>query len=57
MHITSDRNLLACEQDQRDGVAVAADTLLRALQLEHPEIVRHLQDKAAANRKDQTHEH
>jgi len=45
---TEDRN----EQDQREGAAVAADALLRALQREHPEIVRHLQNKAAANRKD-----
>ena len=56
MHVTSDRNLFTSEQDQREGVVVAADALLRALQREHPEIVRHLQDKAAANRKEQSND-
>ena len=52
MHVTSDHDLFIREQELREEVSGAADALLRALQREHPEIVRHLQDKAIANRKD-----
>lgn len=54
-HITSDTHLFDTEDDLRDGITVAADALLIALlialQREHPEIVRRLQTRAAANRK------
>lgn len=50
-HVTSDTHLFDSEDDLRDGITVAADALLIALQREHPEIVRRLQTRAAANRK------
>lgn len=50
-HVTSDTHLFNTEDDLRDGITVAADALLISLQREHPEIVRRLQTRAAANRK------
>jgi hypothetical protein len=49
-HTTSDAHLFTSERSLRDAVSVASDALLIALQREHPQIVRHLQEQAAANR-------
>lgn len=49
-HVTSDRHLFDSEDDLRDGLTVAADALLIALQREHPEIIRRLQTRAAVYR-------
>jgi hypothetical protein len=49
-HITSEKFLFRTEETLLDAVSVASDALLIALQREHPRIVRHLQDQAAANR-------
>lgn len=49
--MTSDRNLFNSDDRMREASRAASDALLIALQREHPEIVRHLQDQSAANRK------
>lgn len=49
--MTSDRNLFSSDDRMREASRAACDALLIALQREHPEIVRHLQDQSAANRK------
>lgn len=49
-HVTSERHLFTSEDRMRASMSVACDALLIALQREHPEIVRHLQERAASAR-------
>jgi hypothetical protein len=50
-HVTSEQHLFTTEQEMNEATTGASDALLTALQREHPQIVRHLQDQSAANRK------
>lgn len=50
-HSPSEKFLFRTEETLLDAMSVASDALLIALQRDHPRIVRHLQDQAAANRK------
>lgn len=47
-HVTSDKHLFTTEDRERAASRQACDALLIALQREHPQIVRHLQERAAA---------
>lgn len=49
-HSPSEKFLFRTEETLLGDITVASDALLIALQREHPRIVRHLQDQAAANR-------
>lgn len=49
-HVTSDKHLFNSEDRERAASRQACDALLIALQREHPQIVRHLQEQAAAAR-------
>lgn len=48
-HVTSDKHLFNSEDRERAASRQACDALLIALQREHPQIVRHLQEQAATN--------
>ena len=47
-HYTSEARLFTADDRERSAMTVACDALLIALQREHPQIVRHLQERAAA---------
>lgn len=51
-HVTSEKHLFTTEDRERAASRQACDALLIALQREHPQIVRHLQEQAAAGRRD-----
>lgn len=51
-HVTSERHLFTSEDRMRASMSVACDALLIALQREHPEIVRRLQERSAVGRAD-----
>lgn len=49
-HYTSEARLFTSDDRERAAMMMASDALLIALQREHPQIVRHLQERAAASR-------
>ncbi len=53
-HVTSEKHLFTSEDRMRAASRQACDALLIALQREHPEIVRYLQQQAAAQNNTET---
>lgn len=49
-HVTSEQHLFTTEQEMNEATTGASDALLTALQREHPQIVRHLKERAAKYR-------
>ena len=49
-HYTSEPFLFTTEDRMREASRLACDALLIALQREHPQIVRHLQERSAMAR-------